>query len=85
MNHIRDDDRLENLRDVTAQENSHNLSGRRINNRSGTVGVTWNSRSKKWYATINVMRKSIFLGSHSSYEEAVAARKAGVQKYHQQV
>ena len=83
INHVRDDDRLENLRDVTPQQNSHNLSGKRKNNTSGAVGVTWHARSKRWYAFIYVKQKAIFLGSHATYEEAVAARHAGKVAHHQ--
>lgn len=83
INHVRDDDRIENLRDVAQRENLHNLSGKRKNNTSGTVGVTWNSRSQKWYAVIYVMSKAIFLGSHDTYEAAVEARQAGKRIYHQ--
>ena len=82
INHLRDDDRIKNLRDVTPQENSHNLGSKRKNNTSGTVGVTWNAKRKKWYAAIHVMSKPIFLGGYDSYEAAVQARNEGKLEYH---
>ena len=82
INHVRDDDRLENLRDVTAQQNLHNLSATRKNNLSGVPGVRWNTRDSRWYAIIYLSGKAIFLGSFKSFEEAVAARNAGKAKYH---
>lgn len=82
INHVRDDDRLENLRDVTAQQNVHNLGTTRKNSLSGVPGVCWNARSSRWYATIYLSGKAIFLGSFKSFEEAVAARNAGKAKYH---
>ena len=82
INHVRDDDRLENLRDVTPQQNLHNLSEKRTNNNSGVPGVHWNTRSKRWYAVIYLNDKAIFLGSYTDIESAIAARRAGKLKYH---
>ena len=85
INHVRDDDRLENLRDVTPQQNLHNLSARRKNNSSGVQGVHWNTREGKWYAVIYAAGKGIFLGSYVLFEDAVLARVEGKKKYHFQL
>lgn len=81
INGIRDDNRIENLRDVTHTENMHNQK-RPKNNRSGVVGVSWaGGRSDKWYATICVHRKFINLGHYEDFFEAVCARKSAELKY----
>ncbi len=67
INGKRDDNRLENLRNVTYAENARN---RRLgaNNTSGMIGVGFNKRQQKWTASIN-------LGSFDTKEEAMAERK----------
>lgn len=51
INHIRDDDRIINLR---CTDNAGNMTnkGRYKTNKSGFVGVYWNNRAKKWVAQI---------------------------------
>lgn len=46
------------------------------NNTSGTKGVCWDKRSKKWQAYIYRNRKNKNLGYFNTIEEAIAARKA---------
>jgi hypothetical protein len=74
INHNGLDNRMENLREVTNQENHKN---QRIscNNTSGTLGVNWSSASKKWRAYITVDGKQIHLGLFKYYTAAVKARK----------
>lgn len=60
INHDRLDNRIENLRIVSRQENSVNLS-KRIDNTSGIVGVSWSKRMGKWRARISVNKKEISL------------------------
>lgn len=45
------------------------------NNTSGTRGVYYNKKIKKWCASICFKRKSIYLGSYEKKEDAIAARK----------
>lgn len=45
------------------------------NNTSGTRGVYYNKKNKKWYASICFKRKSMYLGSYEKKEDAIAARK----------
>lgn len=49
INHIRDDNRWRNLRDVSHQENHRNMT-RQKNNTSGVTGVYWEKAKKKWCA-----------------------------------
>ncbi len=73
INNIRDDNRLENLRWATAQENSYN-SKLSSNNTSGFKGVTFDKKSNKWCAVIRVNGKSKHLGTFTDKEEAIKAR-----------
>lgn len=68
------DNRLINLRDVTRAENQRNMK-RRSNNRSGSLGVSWDTRRKKWYASIRAEGKTKSLGRHDTLEAAINARK----------
>lgn len=51
-------------------------------NKSGHKGVMWMESRKKWKAYIGVRGKQITLGYHDDIDDAVAARKAGEEKYH---
>ena len=66
------DNRIENLRDATPQENSRNQKRRR-NNTSGVLGV--NRVDGKWRAQIHHNGRNLTLGRFSTIEEAAAARK----------
>mgnify|MGYP006131473821 FL=1 len=69
------DNRIENLRDVTQQENNKNARKRK-DNTSGHVGVCWAKRDEKWRAQIAVDGKREYLGYFNVLEDAVAARQA---------
>lgn len=79
INGKRCDNRIENLRKATYQQNRRNSITNR-DNKSGFKGVIWHKRDKKWMASIGTNKKSIFLGYFSTAEEAhnaycVAAKK----------
>lgn len=80
INHVRDDNRLLNLRFVTATDNQRNLS-RYSNNASGVTGVFYRKDRRKYVARIKVDDVNIYLGSFVSLEEAAKARKAAEIKY----
>ncbi|UGO52592.1 HNH endonuclease [Klebsiella phage vB_KpnD_Opt-817] len=82
-NHIRSDNRIENLRLVTRLDNMKNKSAY-SNNKSGVVGVSWSKRKNKWVSQIQHKGKKKMLYEGSSFEYAVAARKAAeaVLKFH---
>ncbi len=69
------DNRLENLRVVTHQENGRNQK-LYCSNTSGVVGVSWHKRDETWRAEIKVDGKKIHLGYFDSFDDAVAARAA---------
>jgi hypothetical protein len=75
VNGDKTDNRLENLRIVTAQGNAKNRS-LRSDNTSGHVGVYWVRETKKWSAQIKVDGKQKTIATFESLEDAVKARKA---------
>ena len=74
------DNRKENLRIVTAQQNSMNR-GLGVRNKSGKVGVSFNKARNKWVASIKSNGKSIYLGYYTELEDAIRARKEAEIKY----
>lgn len=50
-------------------------------NTSGHTGVYWNRRSSKWIAQITFKRKTYYLGSFTTLDDAVNARKKGEEMY----
>lgn len=68
INGIRDDNRFENLRNVTFAENRKNVR-MTSRNTSGALGIRQDKKSGKWVAVIQV-------GTFLTKDEAVAARKA---------
>lgn len=81
INGNRLDNRLENLRLVSASENHRNQKQYK-NNTSGRPGVSWYKPYAKWRATISVGGgRSKHLGYFDCLEEASAAWEQGRQKY----
>ena len=74
INHNRADNKINNLREVTNLENGKNQSLRN-DSKSGVVGVSWHTASKKWRARIMVDGADIHLGHFFLFHEAVNARK----------
>lgn len=79
INHVRDDNRIENLRCATSQQNNQNRS-LNCNNTSGVSGVYWFKAGKKWHASIRNNKRAVHLGYFNSKEEAVAKRMEYEQK-----
>ena len=52
------------------------------NNVSGCKGVSWNTKTSKWFANITFQKKRIFLGSFALPEDAIAARKKAEETYY---
>lgn len=74
INRQRDDNRLQNLRLATREENCQNQPVRKTN-RSGRTGIYFHKISQKWAAVISVRKKQLHLGVFDTLEEAVAARE----------
>lgn len=74
------DNRKENLRIVTAQQNAMNR-GLGTHNKSGKVGVSYNNAMNKWVASIKTNGKSIHLGYYTEINDAIKARVEAEEKY----
>jgi len=72
--------RIENLRCVSAVENGRNAKRQR-NNTSGTCGVFWEKSRSKWRATIMVLGKHVHLGAFNDRGDAVHARRVAEKEY----
>ena len=72
INNIRNDNRIENLREVTHTQNQWNHAKRK-NNTSGFKGVDFNKQNNKWRAQIRQNSKKLHLGSFLTPEEAYQA------------
>ena len=73
INGIRDDNRIENLRCASRDENMRNRSKskRRF---PGVTGVNYNKRDNLWHAMISDNSKAISLGHYKSFIAACEAR-----------
>lgn len=78
INHVRDDNRLCNLRFVTGSENSRNKSVS-SKNTTGVTGVYFSKTRKKYRAQIKVNRKIMHLGMFDTLEEAAARAEANLK------
>ena len=72
INHIRDDNRLENLRDVTRSQNGMN-SSIETGRTSQYKGVHWAKKANKWKAQIGINGKQKYLGYFTIEIEAARA------------
>lgn len=74
------DNRWINLRNVDHFANAQNAKKRR-DNVSGVTGVSFFDQSQKYKASIQVNKKSIYLGLFSDFEEACQVRKNAEIEY----
>jgi hypothetical protein len=69
VNNVRQDNKINNLRECTAQQNNHNSIIAK-NNTSGVKGVCWHKASEKWIAKIKINKKNIHIGLFKSIDDA---------------
>lgn len=84
LDHIdgnRSNNRYENLRPATANQNMHNRK-RSVNNTSGVKGVAWAEHANKWLAYCWVDKKQYHLGYYADLAEAAEAVKVFREKHH---
>ena len=74
INGIRHDNRLENLRLVTHQQNQHNYTK--------ALGYSWHKQHNKWMAKIGIDGRGIHLGYFVNPEDARQAYLDAKSKYH---
>ena len=83
INGRRDDNRIENLRDVPKRLNGHNRHGpNRDNKSSGLLGVTRNGKNG-WMAQITVDGERRYLGTFKDPEIAHAVYVSAKRKMHE--
>ena len=78
-NGIRADNRIDNLRDVTASENQCNRHTGRPN-KSGFRGVVYHSKTGRWTSRLMVKGKSYSFGYHDSPQEASVLYEAAAKE-----
>ena len=73
--------RIENLREATACQNSYNR-GAQANNRSGEKGVHWKKQIKHWVVEIQVNKVKKYLGIYKDLELAALVATEARDLYH---
>lgn len=79
-NGVPTDNRIDNLRVTTTSGNGKN---RKVgyNNKTGIIGVFWNTRMMKWVARITTEGITIHLGYFESLFEAACARRSAEMRH----
>ena len=80
INRVRNDNRWENIRDVSRAGNRRNQKLDKRNT-SGTCGVYWHKTERKWHAIIGVNGEPKHLGSFECKDDAISTRKAAEKEY----
>jgi hypothetical protein len=73
INRIKDDNRIDNLRSVTLQQNQFNRNAK---------GCSWHKRDEKWTSRIGVNGKLVHLGTFDTEDEASQAYLDAKKIYH---
>jgi hypothetical protein len=82
INGVKDDNRIENLREATETQNQHNTPKRK-NNTSGYKNVFWEKSRHKWRVEIRIgNKKSKVIGRFNELEEAVVIATKVRENYH---
>lgn len=71
---------VDHLRLATRAQNAQYSPGR--GGRSGYKGVSWDSQTRSWRASITVDRRTVNLGRHSTPEAAALAYNEAAKKLH---
>ena len=81
INGVRNDNKIENLREVTSSQNSMNTA-LRSDNVSGTKGVSWHKGAKKWTVTLQTGKVPKYMGLYEDYELACLMASEARDAYH---
>lgn len=74
-NRSREDNRFNNLREVTQSQNGFNRAKRSAINKAGRIGIYYKKSRGHWYAYISQDYKQKFLGSFASKRAAISCRR----------
>lgn len=80
INGIKTDNRIDNLREATNQQNGFN-KGIMSTNTSGVSGIGIEKRTQKWRSYITINGQYTHLGLFPNEDEAIAARLAAEERY----
>lgn len=80
INGVKDDNRIKNLRQASAETNARNKKSGSLNT-SGVMGVYWVRADRKWRARIGVNGKHVSLGVFNELDDAIAARRMAEIEY----
>lgn len=78
----RDDDRWDNLRDVSRSQNLRNVRPRGRHGLKGVTLRTDKNRNKRWHASICIEGRARSLGDFATGAEAAAAYEAAAKHHH---
>ena len=82
INGIRDDNRIDNLREASQSINMQNLLRPMSGNTSGFLGVCWDTEKQSFLAQIKTNGKNKFLGRFADPSEAHAAYLDAKRRIH---
>lgn len=80
INGDKSDNRLQNLRSVSAVENYRNQK-KRARTKNDHVGVHWRDDRGTWLVRITVDKRSLYVGSYADLNEAITARREAEIKH----
>ena len=83
INGVRDDNRIENLRECTAQQNQFNKKSKKGSS-SEYKGVSWNKKSRKWLVKYKNKGKQIYLGLYECELEATEVYHKATENLHKE-
>lgn len=82
VNGIKDDNRIENLREVTHQENLQNLNLVDGKGSSRYIGVSWHKGNRKWRSSIAINGRTKCIGYFDDESKARDAYISAKKQYH---
>ena len=80
INGVRNDNRIENLREATNTENQQNRKKANVTNQFGLLGVS--KTRNRWRAEISINNRKIYVGIFATPEEAHVAYLAKKREVH---
>ena len=83
INGIKDDNRIENLRECTQQQNTFNRKSEKGSS-SQFKGVSWDKRDKKWMVRYRYNGKLYYLGLYETGIEAAEAYQKATEHLHKE-
>ena len=83
INHDKADNRIENLREATNQQNQFNKPKSKYS-KSNYKGISFHKKSNKWLAQININKVNTYLGIFDTEEEAALAYQNKSKEIHKE-